>query len=99
MRLSILFCYPPAVDASGPCREVDADFIYMTTVVLEGLGVLSVINLLQGLIGSLVKFELKDIDIVCGLDDHVDTAVRGMAFHLCVETYHLEDDPHDILEV
>lgn len=54
MRLSILFCYPPAVDVFGPCREVDADFIYMTTVVLEGLGVLSVINLLQGLIGSLV---------------------------------------------
>ena len=59
-----LFCYLPAVDPSGLCREVGTYFIYMTAVVLEGLGVLFVVNLLQGLVSGLVKFELNNIDVV-----------------------------------
>ena len=36
----------------------------MAAVMLEGLGVLLVVNLLQGLVSGLVKFELNNIDVV-----------------------------------
>jgi hypothetical protein len=70
----------------------------MPPIVLKGLIVLPCLNLLQGFIGRLVKFEFKDIDVVLCLDEHIHPSICSMTFHFGIETYHLEDYPDCILE-
>ncbi len=50
----------------------------------EGKGVAFLLDLPQGLLGGAVQLELHDIDVLVGLQDEVDTPVRGVVLHLCV---------------
>ena len=80
----VLF-YEVVVDVSEFGGEVDTEADDFLARGLEGEGVVVALNLLEGELGSLVELELEDIDILVGLDSHVDTALRGMVFGTGVE--------------
>ena len=74
-------------------------YVYMLAICLEEVGIQFVFNLFQGFIGTLVDFKLKDIDIVLGLHQQVDSSVAGRVFNVNIESQHLEDDVNGIVEV
>ena len=66
--LMTTLCNLPAVNPFGLCREVDTYFIYYAAIILEWLGILLVLNLLQGFVGTLIELEFHNIDVVSCLD-------------------------------
>ena len=66
---------------------------------LEGLGVLLGLDLLEGLIGTLVEFELDDVYVVGCLDEEIDATVAGVMLYFGIEADKSEDDPDGILEI
>ena len=73
-------CLPP-FNPSGLSREVDTYFIYSAGIVLEGLGVLLVLDLLESIFGRLVEFEFDDVDVAWGFDKQIDAAIAGVMLH------------------
>ena len=62
---------------NGPClgREVDANLIEFARIGQVGLGIALLLDLLQGLFGRTIQFELEDIDIVRCLDNAINPAL------------------------
>ena len=51
---------------------------------LEGFGVLFVLDLLESLVGTLVEFELYDVNVVWGFDKQIDAAITGVMLYFFV---------------
>lgn len=65
----------------------------------KGFGILLFFDLCKGFIGGLVQFELKDIDVIFGLYEHIQAPVGSVAFHVDIEAEHLENDIHHVVEI
>ena len=79
--------------------EVGADPEKFAVVSSEGPVIALLVDLVQGVVGILVAFELQDIDELVGLDEGVDAAVGGVAFDLHLLPHQLEHHIHRVLEV
>lgn len=89
----------PAFDAAECVAEVDADFVEPARVGGEGVGVASVVDLAEGLLGGAVELEFHDVDEAVGLQDEVDAAAGGVVLGVDVESEELEDDEENVLVV
>ena len=88
--------YQPSFYIPGLGREVRADLDQLPFICGKGQGVAFLLDLPQGLLGGSVQFELHDIDVAIGLQDEVDSSVRGVVFYLRVQADQLEDDEEDV---
>ena len=95
----MLICYFPLRDAAGCRGEIDAYLVDDAAIALEGLGILLRLYLLKGCIGTLVYLQLKNVDVIGGLDEDVHATVGRMTLHIDIETEKPEPGPKGVLQV
>ena len=79
--------------------EVDTDFHDGATVVLVRGGIAFLVDLRQGLLGTLIHIELDDEDIFRSEKDAVQSSFGGVDLRLCIEAQPTEQDVDDCLEM
>ncbi len=72
------FCDQPPAEVAGLLAELDGDQELAARIVAVGCGVLLVVNLLHGLLGTAVQLELEDVNMTGSLDHRVDAPQAGL---------------------
>ena len=70
------FLYLPIVNTLSIFREVDADLVFLSSVIDDGGGLGLAVDLLHRWLCIVLVFQFHYIDAALGFQHHVDSAIR-----------------------